>query len=155
MVKIIPKEHDEQVELVARIKYEFRLDNSFIPRLFGSIPNGAFLGGGSRGGRHLVMAKLKAEGLNTGLPDLVYLQPRGAWPYLAIEMKRINASNHANMDLSEDQQEFKKESETAGAFYILGVGADFAFKYFCDYMSLPPSIPGPRATRGNYDGREH
>jgi len=147
----IPVEHDEQTSFVLEIGYKYRMDDTFVSALFGSIPNGAFLGGKTPGQRAAQMAKLKAEGLNTGMADIIYLQPRGTFPYLAIEMKRINAMNHKDMDLSEEQMLFREAALAAGAFYATACGADDAIRVFSTYMELPVRKPTGRGDMTSYE----
>ena len=71
-------EHDDQVALFAWAALAANID----PRLemLVAIPNG--------GHRHkAVAARMKAEGLKAGFPDMVLFVPVGEWHGLAIELK--------------------------------------------------------------------
>jgi len=71
-------EHDEQVELFAWAKRNMHRYPAL--RLLHAIPNG--------GHRHKgVAAKLKAEGVRAGVPDVCLPVPRGRYCGLYIEMK--------------------------------------------------------------------
>lgn len=81
-------EHGEQALLVAR----FRLAFPHLARLLFAIPNG-----GRRSPREA--ARLKAEGVVAGTPDLMLAVARGEHHGLFIEMKRADGRGR----LSEDQ----------------------------------------------------
>lgn len=70
-----PLEHDEQKALVQWLKWQHP------GLLFSATPNG--------GHRHpATAARLKAEGVQPGVPDLTIYEPRGRYHGLFIEMKR-------------------------------------------------------------------
>lgn len=78
--KAAASEHDLQVSCVN----EFRLRNPRMRDLLIAIPNG--------GQRHVkVAAKLKAEGVIAGVPDLFFAYPSGQWHGLFVEMKNGKA----------------------------------------------------------------
>lgn len=74
----VPTEHEEQKAVVRWFDLQF-------PALKGrlaAVPNG--------GQRHIaVAAKLKAEGVRKGFPDMMLLKPSGPYAGLLIELKRI------------------------------------------------------------------
>lgn len=73
-------EHDEQVALMKWWSFAHRLFGVPEQLLF-AIPNG--------GDRNiLVAAKLKAEGVRAGVPDLFLAVPRGRYHGLFVEMKK-------------------------------------------------------------------
>ncbi|MEQ3620552.1 MAG: VRR-NUC domain-containing protein [Marinobacter sp.] len=77
----VPTEHQEQKSV---IQWFDRQHKAFRGRLF-AVPNG--------GDRHrIVAAKLKAEGVRKGVPDLWLPVPRRGFHGLVIEMKRIKGS---------------------------------------------------------------
>ena len=78
--KAAATEHDLQVGCVRWFRYEFP---AFAPLLF-AIPNG-----GRRD--YVAAAKLKAEGVVPGVPDLLLAVPRGGFHGLWIEMKNGKA----------------------------------------------------------------
>ena len=79
-----PLEHDEQAALIQWAEIASR-SNHALALLF-AIPNG--------GERHkAVAAKLKAEGVKPGVPDLCLPVPSGDYHGLFIEMKRIRGSS--------------------------------------------------------------
>ena len=69
-------------ELQAACVQWFRLQHRHYASLLIAVPNGAALLNGGKG-----WAELKAEGAVAGAADLLLLVPRGAFGYLAIEMK--------------------------------------------------------------------
>ena len=79
-----PTEHDEQVALFAWA--DANLSKHPELALLHATPNG--------GMRHIaVAAKLKAEGLRAGYPDISLPVARGRWHSLHIELKRADRSN--------------------------------------------------------------
>lgn len=78
--KAAPSEHDLQVSCVN----EFRWLNPRLRDLLIAIPNG-----GKR--NYTVAAKLKAEGVVSGVPDLFFAYPSGQWHGLFVEMKNGKA----------------------------------------------------------------
>ena len=78
--KASASEHDLQVSCVN----EFRLRNPRLRDLMIAIPNG-----GQRNA--IVAAKLKAEGVVAGVPDLLFAYPSGEWHGLFLEMKNGRA----------------------------------------------------------------
>lgn len=78
--KAAASEHDLQVACVN----EFRYLNPRLRDLMIAIPNG-----GQRNA--IVAAKLKAEGVVAGVPDLFFAYPSGEWHGLFLEMKNGKA----------------------------------------------------------------
>lgn len=87
-----PMEHEEQVNL---IQWAAHAACKYPPlRLLYAIPNG--------GNRHPVTAaKLKAEGVRAGVPDLCLPVPRGTYAGLYVELKRKQGGS-----VSEGQREW-------------------------------------------------
>lgn len=96
-------EHQHQATFVEHVLWTYRNRPDFIRRLFFAVPNGAWLGGKRPA---YVMEKLKGEGLLPGVADLLYLQPRGEYAYLAIEMKTPERAKEKDAGLTEDQRDF-------------------------------------------------
>lgn len=124
-------EHDDQTAFVDYVLTVYPRQTDFKRRLFFAVPNGAMLGGRVPA---LQMAKLKREGVQPGVADILYLQPRGIWAYFAIEMKTEERRNTKNGGLSEDQQAWLKEARGAGAMAVVCYGLDEAIAIFDDYM---------------------
>lgn len=108
---MIPTEHQEQAAFVRWFRIEFPA-----VRLF-AIPNGAFLAG-SIGQRAAQMRKLKAEGLDTGVPDICI----PAWDFW-IEFKRIKGGV-----VSDEQREWHQYLRDLGDTVIVAKGADDAMQ---------------------------
>jgi hypothetical protein len=119
-------EHTEQAAFVEYILWEFGPCDNFIRPLFFAVPNGAVLGGN----RFALMAKLKQEGLRNGVADVLYLQPRGKYNCLAIEMKSAKGKP------TPEQLEFINAVHDAGGYSCICYGSDEAIKAFEAYMSL-------------------
>jgi hypothetical protein len=133
---IHPSEHEEQVAFVTMVKLEFRNNGDFIPELFFAVPNGMFAGGRTPGARAYNITKMKAEGFNTGVADILYLQPRGGYHYLCIEMKREHYRNRPS-EISDDQRQFAAAVSIMNGFHSFCFGADHAFLIFSEYMKMP------------------
>ena len=126
-------EHDEQANFFTEARFRFQHREDFISKLLFSIPNGMWLGGQNK---FALMAKFKAEGLLPGVADALYLQPRGDYAYLAIEMKAIDKRNDSDA-VTEDQTEFLAAVNGAGGLGEVCYGCDEAIRIFELYMGLP------------------
>jgi hypothetical protein len=129
--RITPSEHEEQAAFVQWVLQQFRLRDDFRRRLFFSVPNGAWTGGGYK-----QAAKLKREGLTSGVADMLYLQPRGPYPYLAIELKTVDRRGERRGGLSTTQEEFLEQAAGEGACVDVCYGAEEAMVVFTQYMSM-------------------
>lgn len=89
-----PLEHDEQAALIRWVEYACRQEYPILKMLY-AIPNG-----GER--NKAVAAKLKAEGVRPGVPDLHLPVARGGYHSLYVEMKRRRSGN-----LSMDQKKWR------------------------------------------------
>ena len=113
-------EHQEQVELVARVRH-------FHPgTLVFAIPNG-----GARLKQEAV--RLKAEGVLAGVPDLLVPEPRGPYHGLFVEMTRIGGK------ATQDQgRRMVQLTDRGYKVYLANRGSDDAFAMVEDYLALPP-----------------
>ena len=118
-------EHQEQVELVARVRH-------FHPgTLIFAIPNG-----GKRVKQEAV--RLRAEGVLAGVPDLLVPEPRGPYHGLFVEMKRVGGKATA------DQSRLMQALRSRGYCIMLADrGVDHVFALVEDYLGLPPHQCGP------------
>lgn len=100
-------------------------------RLCAAWPNGAYLPRkkdqsgnwySPEGGR------LRAAGLEAGMPDIVVLVPRGGYPYLVIEMKRPGGR------LSEAQVEKRAMIQSAGGLFAVCHSAADAWLVLQKYL---------------------
>lgn len=124
-------EHQEQSTFVDYVLFAYMHDPTFRRRLFFAVPNGAALMSGGRGARIL-----KREGMTNGVADICYLQPRGPYNGLAIEMKVPGREGEKNGGLSEEQLEFKEQAAEAGICVDTCYGAEHAIQVFDTYMKL-------------------
>lgn len=106
---MIPTEHQEQAVFVRWFRIQFPA-----VRLF-AIPNGAFLAG-SIGQRAAQMRKLKAEGLDAGVPDICIPSWR-----LWIEFKRTKGGV-----VSDAQMDWHEYLESIGDAVIVARGFEDA-----------------------------
>jgi VRR-NUC domain. len=94
------------------------------------------LGGRTPTARAALMNKYKSEGFRNGVADILYLQPRGGYAFLAIEMKTPDRANTKNGGATEDQLDWLKAARSAGAMAEICHGAEAAWDVFQQYMSL-------------------
>ncbi len=125
-------EHDEQASFVAEVSMRYASRDDFIPTLLFAVPNGAWLGGANP---HALMAKYRKEGFRNGVADLIYLQPRGPYSFLCIEMKAQDQRNKRDGGLSEEQATFLAAVSAAGGCADTCYGAEHAMIVFSAYMS--------------------
>lgn len=109
VAQIVPTEHDEQVMFVNWFRLQF-------PRvMIIAVPNGAHLAGSERV-RAAKMARMKAEGLTPGVPDLFIPE----WKFW-IEMKRRKAAV-----VSPEQRQMIAYLSTCGYETVIARGFDEA-----------------------------
>jgi hypothetical protein len=131
----IPTEHQTQAVFVREVKYRYRNNDEFIPALFYAVVNG-FWAAGSGKRKGALMGKYFDEGLNTGVADLHYDQPRGQYTKLVIEFKREDRRREENGGLSDQQVEFMTKIRPY-AYSAVCYTTDEALAVFAWYMSLP------------------
>ncbi len=127
-------EHEEQANFIETVTFQYGHRADFSPVLLFSVPNGAWFGGKNP---HALMNKFKREGFRPGVADLIYLQPRGPYNCLAIEMKATDQRNLKNGGLSPQQAEFLAAVNANGGTGETCYGCDEALNIFAWYMSLP------------------
>lgn len=114
----VPTEHEEQKALVKWFDLQY-------PKLRGrlvAVPNG--------GERNVVVAaKLKAEGVRKGFPDLQLLVKRGDFGGLFIEMKRTKGST-----LKPEQAEWLDWLNEQGHMAVICKGAEAARQTIKGYL---------------------
>ena len=129
-------EHQEQVNFLLEVRTRYGLREDFIETLLFATPNGMWAGGSSREGKFALIGKMKKEGFKNGVSDLLYLQPRGDYAYLAIEMKATDKRDDAKA-VSPEQAAFLAAVNEAGGTGEVCYGCDEAVAIFTWYMSLP------------------
>lgn len=117
-------EHNEQADLIswaakARAMYALAPDLSALDMLF-AIPNAGGFSGGFKANAVRV-ARLKREGVRSGVPDLMLAVPVGQHPGLFIEMKRERDSR-----ASAEQRAFITNLRTVGYLAVVCNGFDEA-----------------------------
>lgn len=124
MKQHIPTEHAEQVCLFSLVLIHQKSYPEL--HLLTAVPNG--------GVRHkAVAAKLKAEGVRPGYPDLLLDVPRQGFHGLRIEMKRRKASPSA---VSKDQREWHDLLRHHGYRVEVCHGWESAWAVICDYLDI-------------------
>jgi len=107
----IPTEHEEQREVVRWFRQKYH------PMRIFAIPNGGFRS-------KATAARLKAEGVSRGVPDL-YVPEKSLW----IEMKRIEGGR-----LSPDQRNWIQYLTEIGNVVLVCRGADDAKEQIDNFM---------------------
>lgn len=116
----VPTEHAEQVNLV---KW-FDLQHKALRGRLVAIPNG--------GDRHpVVAAKLKAEGVRKGYPDLQLLVPANGYHGLLIELKRVKGGR-----VEPEQADWLDWLNQQGYMAIVCRGADEAREAIKGYLGV-------------------
>ena len=126
-------EHEEQARFFAEVRVSYFFREDFADELLFAVPNGMQLGGRNK---YALMNKYKTEGLKPGVADILYLQPRGDYAYLAIEMKAEGRRNEKDA-VSSEQLTFLEAVNGAGGMGEVCYGADEALKIFELYMGMP------------------
>lgn len=137
MVKNRISEHQEQANFFSEVTYRFRNRDDFADLLLFSVPNGMWAGGKNPYG---LIAKFKAEGFKPGVSDILYLQPRGDYAYLAIEMKAEDQRNKKDGGLKLHQQEFLQAAKANGGMTAVCYNCDEAIEVFTRYMGFSISL---------------
>ncbi len=128
-------EHHEQAALVDTVAFTYQHRTDFLRPLFFSTLSGAWIAGsGTR--KVALIAKYKREGWVNGVADLLYLQPRGGYAYLAIEMKTEERLGEKNGGATEDQLVWLRAARLAGAMAEICHGAEMGWEVFSRYMAL-------------------
>lgn len=113
--------HEESVIQRACVKW-FRLSHRRLSNLLFSVPNGAKMS--------ITQAKvMKAEGLLSGVSDLILLYPSSKHHGLCVEMKIVKGRQ------SDSQREFQRAVENAGYKYIICRSIDDFINEIGNYLS--------------------
>jgi hypothetical protein len=129
-IEPVLSESQEQCLLVAwfRIQYPKYKLNLF------SIPNGAVLSGDNRA-RAIQMNRLKAEGLVSGVSDLLLAIPASGYSGLFIEMKSIKGV------ASDDQKKFVEQMRNSGYRAEFCFGYEQAKGFIKNYLTAVIYLP--------------
>lgn len=111
MKEYIPSEHEEQIAFVQWFRRKFKSVRIF------AIPNGGYRS-------RATAARLKAEGVMRGVPDL-FVPEWSLW----IEMKRTKGGK-----LSPEQRDWKKYLEQCGNTVYVSYGALDAITYVDEFV---------------------
>ena len=113
--------HEESVIQRACVQW-FRLSHRGMSGLLFSVPNGAKMS--------ITQAKvMKAEGLLSGVSDLILLYPSSKYHGLCVEMKTVKGRQ------SDSQREFQRSVEEAGYKYIICRSIDDFIREIGNYLS--------------------
>lgn len=120
----VPLEHDEQARVVTWARWQPRPGGGHIGDLLCAIPNG--------GSRHRIeAARLKAEGVKRGMPDLFLAIPCEGHHGLFIEMKRKKGGR-----VSDAQNVMIDRLNAEGYQTCVCYGADEAITAIKTYLGL-------------------
>lgn len=125
-------EHDEQANFFQLVGSSFSYRADFVRMLLFSVPNGMWIGGSNP---YALMNKLKAEGLQPGVSDILYLQARGEYNCLVIEMKAQDKRNSKDA-VTPEQAEFLATVNANGGLGEVCYGCDEALAIFKTYMQM-------------------
>ena len=134
MIAKLPRvsEHEEQANFFTEVKMRFGFWDDFIETLLFSVPNGMWMGGTNK---FALMNKYRAEGFKNGVSDILYLQPRGGYNCLVIEMKATDKRND-NDAVTPEQSAFLAAVNGAGGIGEVCYGCDEAMELFTRYMNF-------------------
>jgi hypothetical protein len=130
-------EHDEQANFITVVYMQYGNRDDFAKKLLFAVPNGAWFGGAHKGIQVAMFNKFRSEGFQQGVADLIYLQPRGGYNCLAIEMKAVDRKGKKGA-VSEDQEEFLQAILENGGLASVCYGCDEALAVFDNYMRMEP-----------------
>lgn len=130
-------EHGEQANFITWVSMQYGSRPDYNERLLFAVPNGAWFGGAHKGIQVAMFNKFRAEGFKTGVADLIYLQPRGGYSSLAIEMKAVDRKGKKGA-VSEDQEKFIQAVLDNGGLATVCYGCDEAMAVFDNYMRMEP-----------------
>ncbi len=125
-------EHEEQANLFTEVRFKFRHREDFIDDLFFSVPNGMWVAGKNK---FALINKYKKEGMKVGVSDVLYLQARGEYNCLAIEMKALDQRNRADA-VTPEQSRFLAAINANGGLGEVCYGAEEAIRIFETYMNM-------------------
>ncbi|MDD2920987.1 MAG: VRR-NUC domain-containing protein [Anaerolineales bacterium] len=125
-------EHEEQANFFSTALFTYQHRDDFVRKLLFSVPNGMWIGGKNP---YALMNKFKAEGLQPGVADILYLQPRGEYNCLAIEMKAQDKRNDKDA-VKPEQAEFLEAVNASGGMGEVCYGCDEALRVFEAYMQM-------------------
>ena len=126
-------EHQEQSNFFQEVRTRFASRDDFLTELFFSVPNGSWFGGN----RFAMYHRMVSEGFRKGVADTLYLQARGEYAYLAIEMKRSDKRKSPNGGIEPEQETFLQKVHEGGGFGTVCYSSQQAVEVFCWYMELP------------------
>ncbi len=126
--ELVLSEHKEQAAFVLRLRTQY----PEVAEYMTAVPHG--------GQRHkAVAAKLRAEGVTRGYPDILIDYPCGPFSGMRIEMKRRNATQS---DIKPEQRAWGDRLLAAGFLAVVARGADHAMDQVEEYLALGESDRG-------------
>lgn len=98
------------------------------------VPNGGSRGGGDRRSAQIEGARLKAQGVKAGVPDIWIPLRRGAFAGLVVEFK---ATPPHDAEVSKEQQQWVLRMKAQGWRSEVVLGLNALRRLIDEYMSLP------------------
>ena len=120
-----PSEHTEAKDFMRMV----RMHEARYPALkwLAAVPNGGWR-------KKAVAAKLKAEGVRSGVHDYLWLYRTSDYAGLTIELKSLTG------DASKDQRAFGDFAEANGFKVVYARGWIAAWKAVCEYAGIPFNV---------------
>lgn len=119
-------EHGEQVAIFCKAAQNFKQYPEL--RLMFAVPNGGFRD-------KITGARLKAEGVKSGVPDIFLPVARGQWHGLFVELKRGAEKGKPKGRASDDQKEFIAALQVQGYGAVVCVGWQEAWNVIEQYLN--------------------
>ena len=129
--KFIPLEADEQAAFFAEAGYIYRLRSDFNSLLLFATFNGEIWRS---------FGKVARGGLVRGVSDILYLQPRGGYPYFVCELKRADRKGEKDGGVTPAESDWLAAAKQEHAFTCVAYSADEALSYFSEYMTYPARV---------------
>ena len=131
-------EHQEQSAYFDWVRQKRNTDERY--NYIFAIPNGAYLGGGNEVVRFSVAKRMKKEGLEPGVPDIMIAYPSIPYYGAFLETKRKVKSSKP----TKDQTIWLNRLESAGYFATVCRGFDELKAVTEDYFDCVKSLEGGR-----------
>jgi hypothetical protein len=114
-------EHENQVAFFQYVDLKLMKEYPFLDKLLFSVPNGGHRSKAQAG-------KLKAEGVRSGVSDIILLYPARGFNYLCIEMKAPLGKQ------TDNQKKFENRVDENGGLYQVAYSSNDALSILAYYL---------------------
>lgn len=121
-------ESEEQANFFAEVSYRYRTREDFSPLLLFATFNGEVWSS---------FRKVMRAGLTPGVSDILYLQPRGGYPYFSCELKSTDRETTKDGGVTPAEKAWLQAARDEGAFVCVCYGCDHVLEKFSEYMAMP------------------